>query len=127
MLPERGVLFQLSEIKLESITSEVFIVEIATVEHVLGSEAKYKSKKARAYSRNLGQHSILARKGNFYEKGHFFKKRTPKIPPTPYSISFLSVLHQNKALHNFHKRGQHLIVERNTGLEYALKAKPPQP
>ena len=88
MLPERGVLFQLSEIKLESITSEVFIVEIATAEHVLGSEAKYKSKKARAYSRNLGQHSILARKGNFYEKGQFLKKGPQKFPPPPIQSLF---------------------------------------
>ena len=28
---------------------------------------------------------------------------------------------QNKALHNFHKRGQRSIVEQNIGLEYALR------
>ena len=62
----------------------------------------------RAYSRNLGQRSILARKD-------------PKnFTPAPYSIPFLSVLHQNKALHNFRKRGQLSIVERNVGLEYPL-------
>ena len=38
-----------------------------------------------------------------------------------YSISFLSVLHQNKALYNFRKRGQRSIVERNIGLECALQ------
>ena len=32
----------------------------------------------------------------------------------------VSVLHQNKVLHSFHKRGNHLIGERNLGLEYAL-------
>ena len=47
----------------------------------------------------------------------FFKKRAPKIAPlfNPFS----SVLHQNKALHNFSKRRQHSIVERNIGLEYS--------
>ena len=68
----------------------------------------------RTYSRNLGQRSILARKGNFFEK------RASEISPTPHSIPFLSVLHQNNALHNFRKRGQRLIVKRNIGLEYAL-------
>ena len=33
---------------------------------------------------------------------------------------FLSVLHQNKALHNFGTRGQCSIVKCNIGLEYAL-------
>ena len=70
------------------------------------------NKMVKAYSRNLGQHSILARKGtkNF---------TLPPIPP--YSIPFLSVLHQNKALHNFPKRGQRSIVERNIGLECVLR------
>ena len=70
----------------------------------------------RAYSRNLGQCSILARKGTFFEK------RVPKVSsPLPlYSIPFLSVLHQNEALHNFPKRGQRSIVKCNIGLEYAL-------
>ena len=54
-----------------------------------------------AYSRNSGQHSILARKG------------TKNFNPFPYSVPFLSVLHQNKALYNFHKRGQISIVECN--------------
>ena len=71
----------------------------------------------RAYSRNLGQRSILARKGTF------FNKSAPKIlPPSSahYSIPFLSVLHRNKALYNFRKRGQRSIVKHNIGLEYAL-------
>ena len=34
-------------------------------------------------------------------------------------FKILSVLHQNKALHNFHKKGQRSIVENNIGLEYA--------
>ena len=40
----------------------------------------------------------------------------------PYSIPFLSVLHQNKAMHNFRKKGQRSIVERNIGLQYTLIA-----
>ena len=65
----------------------------------------------------------MARKGNFYEKGHFFQKIPLKFHPTPYSILFSSVLHKNKALLNFrNKRGQCSIVERIIGLEYALIA-----
>ena len=45
----------------------------------------------------------------FHEKG-----KQKFIPP------LVSVLHQNKALYNFHKRGQHSTVECNIGLEYAL-------
>ena len=69
----------------------------------------------RTYSRNLGQHSILARKALFYEKRALFLKKGP-----PNAILFLGVLHQNKALHNFHKKGQASMVECNIGLEYAL-------
>ena len=54
------------------------------------------------------------------KKGTFFEKGAPKISPSPYLISLLSVLHQNKALHNFRKRGQRWIDECNIGLEYAL-------
>ena len=56
------------------------------------------------------------------QKGHFFMKKghQKSPPPTTYSIPFLSVLHQNKDLSNFRKRGQRSIVERNIGLEYAL-------
>ena len=81
----------------------------------------------RAYSRNLGQHAILARKSTFlWKKGTFLKtghqKFHPHAPVPPYSIpflTFLSVLHQNKALCKFCKRVQRSIVERNIGLEYA--------
>ena len=59
----------------------------------------------RAYSRNLGQHLIF-----IGEKGHFLKKGHQKF----------CFLRRNKALYNFHKRGQCLIVERDIGLEYAL-------
>ena len=62
----------------------------------------------RAYSRNLGQHSILARKNTFYEKRAFFMKKMllfrKKSPLSSYSISFLKVLHQSKALHDSQKR-----------------------
>ena len=54
------------------------------------------------------------------KKGIFFEKRVPEISHTPYSIPFLGVLHQNKALNNFQERGHHSIVKCNTGLEYAL-------
>ena len=42
----------------------------------------------------------------------FFQKKGTKIFTTPYSIPFVRVLHENKALHNFHKRGQCPIVGR---------------
>ena len=35
----------------------------------------------------------------------FFRKKDPKNFTIPYSIPFLSVLHQNKVLHNFRMRG----------------------
>ena len=38
------------------------------------------------------------------------EKNDTKNPPF-YSIPFLSVLYQNKALHNFRNRGQHSIVD----------------
>ena len=40
--------------------------------------------------------------------GAFFakKKKGTKNFNTPYSNPYLCVLHQNKALHNFHGRGQ---------------------
>ena len=64
----------------------------------------------RAYSWNLGQHSILAKKG-------IFKKYMPKKFTNHYSIRFLSVLHQNKILHNFCKRGKHSIFKLKKGLD----------
>ena len=50
------------------------------------------------------------------------KKGTKNFTPLPprYSIPFLSVLGQNKALFDFHKRGHRLIVERNIGLEFSI-------
>ena len=80
-------------------------------------------KTKRAFSRNLGQHSILARKSTFYEKMAFFMKKLlfgKKASLPLYSIPFLNVLCQYKALHNFPKRGQHSIVKCNIGLGYAL-------
>ena len=40
---------------------------------------------------------------------------------TLYSITFLSVLHENKALQNFHKSGQHPIAGCMKGLENDLQ------
>ena len=55
------------------------------------------------------------------KKGYFFWKKGPqKVHPSPLFNSFLSVLHHNKALYNFHKKGQRPIVKCNIGLEYAL-------
>ena len=47
----------------------------------------------------------------------FFEKKGNKNLTTPYSIPFLSVLHQNKVLHNFHKRGQRPTVGHRKGLD----------
>ena len=52
---------------------------------------------------NLVQRPILSKKSTFFEK------KGTKNFTTPYSTPFVSVLYQNKALHNFQKRGQHLI------------------
>ena len=41
-----------------------------------------------------------------------FEKKGTKNLTTPYSIPFLSVLHQNQVLHNFHKRGRRPIFGR---------------
>ena len=56
----------------------------------------------RAYSRNLGQRSILTRKGIFFEK------KAAKVLP-PYSIPFLNVLHRSKT-YNFRKMGQRSAI-----------------
>ena len=43
---------------------------------------------------------------NIRQKGHYFLKiKNTKNITIPYSIPFLSVSHQNKALRNFHKKG----------------------
>ena len=49
---------------------------------------------------------------NIKNQGSFRKrvKKGNKNFTTPYLSPFLSVLHQNKALHNFHKRGQPSIA-----------------
>ena len=54
------------------------------------------------------------------QKGHFLGKKGTKYFTTPYSIIFLSVLHQNKALHNFHKRGQCLTARCIKSLDKGL-------
>ena len=38
-----------------------------------------------------------------------------------YSFLFLSVLYQNKALHNFHKKGQHLTARHIKGLDWGVQ------
>ena len=52
-------------------------------------------KVCRAYSRNLGQRSILARKG-IYEKCIFFKKVPQKFTPSPLIESFLQFLQKGQ-------------------------------
>ena len=65
----------------------------------------------RVLSRKFGQLPILVKMGIF-----FLKKETKNFI-IPYSVSFLSVLHQNNALHNIRKRGQRLTVGRIKGLD----------
>ena len=61
----------------------------------------------------------ISLKGHFFMKNStFFEKRAPKI--SPYSVPFLIVLHQIKALYNFRKKGRLSIVERKVDLKYAL-------
>ena len=52
------------------------------------------------------------------KKGTFFEKRVQKSPP--YSIPFVSVLHQNKTLYNFRKKEQLSRAERTMDLKYVL-------
>ena len=55
---------------------------------------------------------------NIGQKGYFFKKnKGTRNVTTPYSIPFLSGLHENKALHNFNKKGQRLIARHIKGLD----------
>ena len=56
----------------------------------------------RASSRRLGQCPIFAKRTFFF---FFFEKKGTKHFTIPSSIHFLIVLHQNKAMHNFHERG----------------------
>ena len=79
-------------------TLDVFLVSVTTT---------------RKYSRNLGQRSIMVRKGTFFEKGP--QKLHPS--PPPYLIPFLTAFYQNKASYNLHKWEQRSIVECNIGLE----------
>ena len=76
----------------------------------------------------LGSIRYWPQRSLFYEKRMLLKKMPLNILPHPSPISnaipFLSVLHQNKALHSFCKRGQCSIVEHNIGLEYALVKNP---
>ena len=65
----------------------------------------------RVLSRKLVQCLIL------FKKGTSFLKKGNKNFTTPCSVPFLSVLHQNKALYNFRKRGQRSIAERINSLD----------
>ena len=51
------------------------------------------------------EHLILAKKGTFLKKKKKKKKGTTHFT-TPNSIPIQSVLHQNKTLHDFYKKGQ---------------------
>ena len=64
------------------------------------------------YNIQLGQRPILPK------RALLLKKRGPKTKnfTTPHSILFLSILHKNKALHNFHKREHRPIAGRIKGL-----------
>ena len=63
-----------------------------------------------------GYHPLLAKKGTL-----FFGKRTLKISPLLFNVNpFSTVLRKNKALYNFHKRGQHLTAGRVKGLDLGL-------
>ena len=60
------------------------------------------------------QRPILVKKGTFFWGGGGKKKKKKKGPKnltTPNSNPFLSVLHRNRALHNFHKRRQRPIAD----------------
>ena len=54
-----------------------------------------------------------------WKKNTFLKKGPQKFHslPPPIQSLFVSALHQN----NFSKRGQHSIVQRNIGLQYAVR------
>ena len=55
------------------------------------------------------------------QKQHLKKKKSTKNFTTPYSIPFLGDLLQNKAFHNFHKRGQETYKSSRLGSEKSLK------
>ena len=60
------------------------------------------------------QRSTLAKKGTFFKKKGAHKFHHPLFNP------FLSVLHQDKVLHNFCKRGQYSIVKCKKGPDKGL-------
>ena len=61
-----------------------------------------------ASSRILVQRLIYSKKGTLKKKK---KKKSTKNFITPYLLPFLSVLYQNKALHNFQKRGSIQLLD----------------
>ena len=99
-----------------------YVVNVKARVRLLGNQL-YK-----AYSKNLGQRSILARGCTFYERRAFFLKNKGTENP-PYSVPIQSLFCIKLKLciiYNFRKRGQHSIVERNIGLEYALHCRSSQ-
>ena len=66
------------------------------------------------------QHTITQYWPIFFIFIFFFEIKGTKNLTTPYSIPYLSVLHQNKSLHNFHKRGQPPTVRHIKGLDQGL-------
>ena len=54
------------------------------------------------------------------QKSTFFEKKGRQKLPYPLFNPFWSILHQNKALHNFYKRGQRRITGRIKVLDYVL-------
>ena len=55
----------------------------------------------RTWSKKLGQYPILVKNSTF------FKKSVQNNSPPRIQSQFLSILNQNKTLHNFHQSGQH--------------------
>ena len=60
-------------------------------------------------------------KSDIDQKGQLFWKNGHQKFYHPYSMPFLHVLHQNKALHNFHKTGQNPIAGCIKPLNLGLK------
>ena len=82
----------------------------------------------RVLSRIFGQLPILAKMGVFLFVCFFvfvLKKGNQKFHhPLFNPIPFLSVLHQNKALNNFHKREQRQTAGRIKVIDYELMGHP---
>ena len=75
---------------------EVYTTKTFNLENKAASDIKDKEK--RALKKRTGK--------NTYGKDIVFEKQSTTNLTNFYSNSFLSVLHQNKALHNFYNRGK---------------------